>query len=403
MVPGEGEAGMDRHSTIHYDINKLQDSYILVVDDTALNRELITEYLINNGYKNVITATDGKDALEKIKIKKPDLIILDIVMPFIDGIEVIRTLRTHSDYSKIPILVQTISTDLQQRKQAWEYGATDIISKPIHKAELLARVKVHLQNGFLIGVLEEYQTVTREEISRALELQTSLLPSASKLQEFNEKYNLKIDSLFLPARFLSGDLWGMYEVAPNKIMVWICDFSGKGISASLSIFRLHTLFLQHRQQGLNLLKLMNILNNDLTELISVGQFCTCLIGLIDIEQKQFNYVSAGFTHPFVYVPEQRQFLLGDGAGLPLGITSDTAYEMRTLPLPPGSSLVLYSDLMWDDKGAIPGISFLAPDLPNFIEKLQGRSVVEYIRSHIHSLREKGFSDDLTLVEMAINR
>lgn len=394
---------MDSRFPVPYNLVKLQESHILVVDDTALNRELIRGYLTSEGYKNVFTAIDGKDALEKIKEKKPDLVILDLVMPHLDGIEVIKILRNQPYYSQLPILVQTISTDLDQRKQAWNYGATDIISKPLHKAELLARVKVHLQNGLLIRVLEDYQRVTREEINRALELQTTLLPSLSQRQGFEEKYHLSIDSLFLPARFLSGDLWGMHEISPNKIMIWICDFAGKGISASLSIFRLHTLFLQYCRLESDPLKLMHLLNNCLIDLITVGQFCTCLIGIVDTDQNHFSYVSAGFTHPFVYNSSTAEFILGDGSGMPLGIVRDVTYEKRILPLVCGSSLVLYSDLMWDDQGAIPGISFHQPELSCFLKTLQSRHAVEYIRSHINTLKDKSFSDDLTLVEITLKK
>ncbi|WP_052045967.1 PP2C family protein-serine/threonine phosphatase [Candidatus Paracaedibacter symbiosus] len=383
--------------------SSLYDNRILVVDDTTINRELISSYLKTAGYRNIVTAVDGEDALEKIKQVEPDLLILDLVMPKIDGTEVIKILRNDKKTSKLPILVQTMISDPEQRKEAWAYGATDIITKPIHKLELLSRVKVQLQNSYLIRTLEGYQRLTSEEITRALDLQKTLLPSTQQLQELSEKYDIKVDSLFLPSRFLSGDMWGIYEIAPGKLIIWICDFSGKGISASLLTFRLHTLFLEYRYKILSPTELIRSINNRLKEMIPIGHFCTCLIGLIDLETKKMSYVSASATHPLVYYPNEQKFVIGDGSGIPLGISSEVAYETRTLEIPVGSSLVLYSDLLWEDIGAIPGISFLPEKLPELIYDLQGRSMLKVIKEHIHALGETSFSDDLTLIELSISR
>lgn len=381
--------------------SSLYDNRILVVDDATINRELISSYLKSAGYRNVHTAVDGRDALGKIEEEAPDLLILDLLMPNMNGTEVIKILRSESKTHNLPILVQTMISDPEQRKEAWGYGATDVITKPIHKLELLSRVKVQLQNNYLIRTLEGYQKLTSEEIGRALELQKTLLPCARELDELYQKYSLKVSSLFLPSRFLSGDMWGIYEIAPKKILIWICDFSGKGISASLSIFRLHTLFLEYRNKALNLVELINIINKRLKDMISVGHFCTCLIGVLDLDSKCLNYVSAGSTHPIVYYPKQQSFILGDGTGMPLGISEEATYEIRSLEIPDGASLILYSDLLWDDVGAIPGISFLPEALPDMIRDLQGNGFVDVIKDHITALGEKSFSDDLTLIELGV--
>lgn len=381
--------------------SSLYDNRILVVDDATINRELISSYLKSAGYRNVHTAVDGQDALRKIEEEGPDLLILDLLMPNINGMEVIKILRKEKKTHNLPILVQTMISDPEQRKEAWGYGATDVITKPIHKLELLSRVKVQLQNNYLIRTLKGYQKLTSEELARALDLQKTLLPSSRQLDELYEKYGLKVSSLFLPSRFLSGDMWGLYEIAPKKILIWICDFSGKGISASLSIFRLHTLFLEYRNKALNLVELINIINKRLKDMILIGHFCTCLIGILDLESKCLNYVSAGSTHPIVYYPKQQCFVLGDGTGMPLGISDEAKYEVKSLDIPDDASLILYSDLLWDDVGAIPGVSFLPEALPGLIRDLQGKGFVEVIKEHINTLGEASFSDDLTLIELSV--
>lgn len=378
----------------------LYGNRILIVDDADITRELIAIYLRSAGYQNIQMAADGFEALEMVKTFNPQLMILDLIMPNKDGTQVLKELRANPSTRKLPILVQTTLTNAEDRNEAWKSGATDIITKPTHKLELLSRVKVQLENGFLIRALEDYQQIADQEIARALDLQHSLLPSKEQIGYLEKKYNLCIKSLYLPSRFLSGDMWGMYEITENKVLVWICDFSGKGIGASLNILRVHTLISEFRGKFKNPLELLNALNTRLVDMVEVGNFCTFIIGTLDFDTKKFDYVAACFTHPLLYQPSKHGYIWGDGSGLPVGICSDPAYELRSLPFDTGDSLVLYSDLMWEDQGGIPGISFTPEELPSLLAKLNGRKFVDIINDQIERLEDISFSDDLTLIEIS---
>lgn len=378
----------------------LYDNRILVVDDAAINRELIASYLKSAGYKNIQTAIDGVDALNKVSSFNPQLMILDLVMPNKDGAQVIKELRANPQTKQLPILVQTAVTNIEDRNEAWKNGATDVIMKPTHKLELLSRVKVQLENGFLIHELENYQQTADHEIAKALELQRSLLPTEKQIQYLENKYNLSIKSLYLPSRFLSGDMWGMYEIADNQVLVWISDFSGKGIGASLHALRIHTLLSEFKNKINNPADLLEALNSRLVNMVKIGNFCTFLVGVLDFGKKSFDYVAASSTHPFIYHPINGNYTLGDGSGLPLGISVDSNYELRSLSFDSKDSLIMYSDLMWEDQGAIPGISFTPEELPLFISELEGRKVMDVINNQIEMLGDTSFSDDLTLIEIS---
>lgn len=378
----------------------LYGNRILIVDDVAENRELIASYLKSAGYQTIGMAADGFEALEMVKTFNPQLMILDLIMPHMDGTQVLKELRANPATKKLPILVQTSLTSAEDRNEAWKSGATDVITKPTHKLELLSRVKVQLENVFLIRALEDYQQTADQEIAKALDLQHSLLPSKDQLGYLEKKYNLCIKSIYLPSRFLSGDMWGMYEISDNKVLVWICDFSGKGIGASLNILRVHTLISEFRGKFKNPLELLTALNTRLVDMVEVGNFCTFIIGILDFNTKMFDYVAAFFTHPILYQPSKHGYILGDGSGLPVGISPNPKYELRSLPFETGDSLILYSDLMWEDQGGIPGISFTPEDLPSFLSKLNGRKVVDAINDQIEKLEDVSFSDDLTLIEIS---
>jgi diguanylate cyclase (GGDEF)-like protein len=121
-----------------------QKFLILVVDDTRKNLQLVIEILDEAGYLTTF-AVDGKQALQRVPVTKPDLILLDIMMPEMNGIEVCRTLKNDKNYQNIPIIFLTAMGEQSTLMQAFEEGAVDYITKPFKKYELLARVKTHLE------------------------------------------------------------------------------------------------------------------------------------------------------------------------------------------------------------------------------------------------------------------
>lgn len=374
------------------------DSRILVVDDAALNRELIFSYLESAGFKNLEVAKDGKDALSKIDTFFPDLMILDLIMPEMGGIEVIKALRSSQKNHNLPIIVQTSISEPEERMDAWASGANDVISKPIHRLELLSRIKVQLENSVLLQELEDYHTLAQEDIDQAFEVQKSLLPSPDFIQDLESRHGIHIDSLFVPSRFLSGDVWGILDIGPTQLAIWICDFSGKGIRAALHTFRLHTLIQEFKHCADDPGEIIDALNNRLINFMPSGQFSTFLVGVIDFKTDTFTYTSASATHPLVYYPKDKKFEVGDGTGVPLGVIDRQSYPLRTMPFPKESSLVLYSDLLWEFK-AVPGVFLDASNLDNFAKELNGQGLVKTVRQQVSLLGEPSFSDDLTLIEV----
>lgn len=383
---------VNKHKDVH-------DCKILVVDDASLNRELIFSYLEYAGFRHIEMAVDGQDALEKVEQVKPDLVVLDLIMPRMDGYEFIKHIRGTLETNNLPIIVQTSITEPEQRIEAWKAGANDVLSKPIHRLELLSRVNVQLNNLLLIRELEDYQQVAQQDINQALEVQRSILPPDDLIKRLIDKHNVDIKFLFSPSRFLSGDMWGILDVSDNELGIWICDFSGKGIRAALHTFRIHTLIQEFKSYSSDPTKMTEILNKQLSSLMSVGQFATFAYGILNFKENKFHYAAASAPHPIIYKPKEKSFLIGDGRGFPIGISCEQSYPIKTLDLNPGESLVLYSDLLWEEK-AIPGISFLEEHLPSFGQELNGASIVSTVGRQIDLLGNQLFLfDDLTLVEV----
>jgi two-component system, OmpR family, alkaline phosphatase synthesis response regulator PhoP len=139
----------------------LPDSKVLIVDDNPQNIELLAAFLESLPCK-IITASDGMDALDKVAGEKPDLILLDIMMPRMSGFQVCRKLKSDPRTRDIQILMVTALNELGDIEQASECGTDDFVSKPVNKFELLTRVKSLLRVRHLKSELERALTYLNE-------------------------------------------------------------------------------------------------------------------------------------------------------------------------------------------------------------------------------------------------
>lgn len=144
-------------------------STILVVDDTAESLAVITSTLASEDY-NVRPADSGELALASALSDPPDLVLLDIRMPGMDGFEVCRRLKADPSTRAVPIIFISASTEIEERVQGLELGAVDYISKPFHSAELLVRVRIHLELSGLRAHLEQMVSERTAEVMVATEL-----------------------------------------------------------------------------------------------------------------------------------------------------------------------------------------------------------------------------------------
>ena len=157
------------------------DAKILVVDDVAENVRLLEAVLVSRGY-DVVSATDGRTALELAESAKPDLVLLDVVMPELDGYEVCRRLRAREETAVLPVIMLTASLDTE-KTSAIEAGADDFVAKPFNHDELFARVRsllrikrYHDTIKDLNRTLEERVKTQVEELERLRRLQRFLSP-----------------------------------------------------------------------------------------------------------------------------------------------------------------------------------------------------------------------------------
>ncbi len=326
----------------------LMNSRVLIVDDQEPNRKLLAALVQSMGVGHIEHARDGVEGLSKMESFQPDLVLLDIMMPNMDGFEMCRRLRQNPAWKDLPVLVNTALSEPRERVECFDAGATDMVVKPLNAPEVIARVRIHLENRLLLGALRQFHERVAQELSMASAMQHSLLPDQARLKALSEQFGLVISSRFETSSELGGDFWQVRDLQDGRLGIILVDFSGHGVAASLNAFRLHTL-LDQLPPGNDPSLWLSQLNSLLKPLLPVGQFATVLYAIVDAKQERIDYAAGGAPSPILMPPNGQAQLL-DASGLFLGATAKADYDNLSAPFPAGAQLLLYSDALTETQG-----------------------------------------------------
>ncbi len=321
--------------------------HVLVVDDNQGNRKLLEELLGLLGVHSVEMAGNGVEGLAAVERRRPDLVLLDVMMPEMDGYEMCRRLRDAYRRTELPVIFVTALGTAEERAACFAAGGTDVVSKPFNVQEMWARVGVHLENRRLLAGLTAYQDRVREELAAARSAQMTLQPGTEALAAVRRRTGLDVSGVIKTSSELGGDYWSVFQSTAGRLGVLIVDFAGHGVAAACNVFRLDAIMsrLPHRNwQPANLLQ---FLNNELKALLRPGQFAAALAFVVDIPAGQLALAGALSPMPILVVDGVPRFL--EVSGPPLGAFADAAYEQEAVSLPPGAALFAYSDALLESQ------------------------------------------------------
>ncbi|MBD2112171.1 MULTISPECIES: response regulator [Cyanophyceae] len=207
---------------------------ILVVDDTPTNLDVLFDFLNNAGFK-VLFAEDGESALEKARYANPDLILLDILMPGMDGFETCRRLKQQETTAAIPVIFLTALTETTDKVKGLALGAVDFITKPLQYEEVLARVKTHLRLQSLTQQLQAQNLLLEREVQERTEAEAALQRQNQRSHLFADvtlkiRQSLQIDDILQTAvtevkTILQADRVLIYRLWP--------DGTGSGVAEAV--------------------------------------------------------------------------------------------------------------------------------------------------------------------------
>lgn len=375
---------------------------ILAVDDNAEMRKFLRSIL--ERHFNVITAENGREALELITTRMPSLIVADVMMPEIDGYELCQRVKNNKVFKHIPIILVTAKADVSMKIEGLEYKADDYLAKPFNSKELIARIHNLLENRSLQIELSRKQKEIDRDFEQAAAVQRSILTPRAFYTSFP---GLEIDARFIPMNgMISGDYFNISPLTNGYVSVIIADVAGHGIQAALSSMQIdvlsrETIYLNSPARRLG------YINELMTRNIQSKNFFTCF--LINIYSKRIEYSSA--AHPV-------QFLLkkSTGEAVPLktkgkiiGMLEDCHYSEDGQAVEKGDILYLFTDgifEVFDEKqkefGEERFLELIREEIKKGLFDKPLEEVNDSLLNQINDYRNgKPIDDDITLIGIRI--
>lgn len=316
---------------------------ILVVDDDLLYQQYLSVTLKKAGARDVHIASNGVEALKLAQLYHPHVIILDLVMPEMDGFACAKALREHGQFKNTPILVQTGADDEENRLRIFDLGADDFVAKPVNTKELLARVRVHVERSLLLEHLHGAVLALQVDVALARQMQMRIMPKASYVAEIEDKYSISLSEVVQPATIPGGDGWAVVAVSPTQVGVCCVDVSSKGVASLMRLQEVLDHFYEYFASIADPAAWLTACNAYLMPAIGAGEFVKAMACIIDVTQQRLTYSVAGYPRALFIQSRQERGLELQARRLPLGVNPDLAYLNNTVAMLQGDSLGCYSD------------------------------------------------------------
>ncbi len=307
---------------------------ILVIDDEETVRSFFFSILKREGY-SVICTGDGQEALAILENEPVDLIVLDMNMPRMNGLDFLRK-NGEEEISSAPVLMMSGSTDSDNRLESYRLGVYDFIRKPEETEVLLKRI----ENGLKINEMKHFNDFIKVELLMARKLQKYLFPSPVL-----ETDGFRLYCWSHPLSDIGGDLYDYILLRNGKILFFLADVSGHSISGAIFTAIVKMIFRNALKETLAPGKILTYMNRELANNLPSESFVTAFCGLMDPEAGTLVYAGAG--HPAPFLLRGDGFELLDESGPFLGPIRDSVYRDTESLLYREDQIFLYTDGVMD--------------------------------------------------------
>lgn len=324
---------------------------ILIVDDIENNRFTLDIMLSVLGDFDIDEAESGAQALAMIDAKAYDLILLDIMMPGMTGLEVLEVLNLAEAQVPAKIIVVSALQDMEIIVKSLELGALDYLPKPIEETLLAARLRQLVDRYKTDEELKQHRARIDADLRKASEIQQSLCPN-ERLQVAAGDTTFEFAGTMRPAYEVGGDFFDYFALPNGNVVFTVADACGKGAPAAIYATRVHDLLrMTARAQDYStmadakssLTHMVNEVNSVLCEHNEDCWFVTAWIGILELNKQQISWCSAGHCEALLRNDDGTILPLVSAVGLPLGLDEQFTAEVKSATLTKGSTVYVYTD------------------------------------------------------------
>jgi len=376
---------------------------VLIVDDNEHNRDLLSRRLRRQGHL-VTMAENGRQALELLQAQRFDLVLLDIMMPEMNGYEVLEFLKRDAGLRHIPVIMISAVDDLDSIVRCIELGAEDYLFKPFNPVLLKARIGASLEKKRLRDQEQAYMLAMKQEMELGRRMQSDFLPD--KLPQLP---GWELAAAFYPAREVAGDFYDVFDLPEERVGLVIADVCDKGVGAALFMALIRSLIRAFAEQAaatpFDALGAVSLTNNYIVRHHHHNHkhmFATLFFGVLEPATGTLTYVNGGHDPPIMVRPDGQIALL-DPTGAAVGMMAGTNFVCKQTSFEPGDMLLAYTDGVTEARNAA-GEFFTEDRLLALLPEpvLSVGATLERIEAHVREfVAYAPFADDVTM--LAIRR
>jgi len=317
---------------------------LLVVDDTEANRDLLARRLRALGH-DVAVAKNGREALDVLATRETDLVLLDIMMPEMDGFQVLERLRADPARRHVPVIMISALDETDSVARAIELGATDYLPKPFNAVILRARVTATLERKRLEDAERHHVRELERELEIGRQIQRDFLPEA-----LPQPAGWEIAAAFHPARQVGGDFYDAFDLEDGRVAIAVADVCDKGVGAALFMALFRSLIRSHAElhgsgtpAGPAARSIVALTNDYIARTHGrSNMFATIFFAILDPRTGDFAWVNGGHEPPLLRrATGELDRLMPTGPAV--GAMPDMEFEARTARLEGGDTLLAITD------------------------------------------------------------
>jgi serine phosphatase RsbU (regulator of sigma subunit) len=377
-------------------IEAQEKKLVLIVDDAPANLQIVRS-ILKDDFK-IRVATSGAKALDLVKDKpQPDLILLDVTMPEMDGYEVCGILKATPEARDIPVIFLTGKTEADDETKGFQVGAVDYIHKPFSPAVVKARVRTHLMLREAREQLARQLMDINNELEMAREIQLSILP-----REIPKIRDLEIAARYFPMSSVAGDFYDFIVIDERRVGILVADVSGHGLPAALIASMLKVALAAQSAHAFDPAQVLAGLNRSLCGKFK-HHFVTAAYLFVDMEKRSMSYAGAGHPPLLLWRESTGNASEVTENGLLLGMFPEATYSMIEAPVEQGDKAVLYTDGILETESPAEQ-EFGLELLKGFLDANHNLSADTFADSLLDELsgwsehpRGQGQEDDITLL------
>ena len=365
---------------------------VFIIDDDQMIIEVLKR-ILESTY-NVNYAMDNKNIIDILRVEKPDIILLDILMPGDDGYIIIKEIKGVNELKDIPVIFITGLTDISEKVKAFHAGGVDYITKPFEKEEVLGRIKIHLELRRQYTVLKELNTKIHEELSLASNIQRAMMPSTSF-----ELDGISVRTKYFPYIEIGGDFYDVIRINNGRYLVALFDVMGHGIPASLYTLMLKSELMHHVHEGSTPSDILNKIKHHFAKIVPDYCFITGVTILIDTINKYLIYANAGHPYPIYYNSKMKKITEFEKSNIMIS-SEKNSYVDERVDYSTGDRVIIYTDGLVDQNPKFKDY----PDPSRFLIEKMTKHINQPLGSMICGVieelsinREQRFKDDATIM------